>query len=175
MTSKPVPVYWDSCVYIDCIQEEPSRYPELRKVISEAEGGKIVLVASTAVIAEVVKLKQSADPLQQQVAKIHDFFENDYLEFKAVDRSTADDAANLCRLHGLRPMDAIHVATALRWECRFFQTYDGYAATNATTKTGRPYLLAMDGQIGQPRPLTIELPCAHFTQPTLGLNLDDSE
>ena len=56
MTTKPVPVYWDTCVYIACIQREPTRYPVLRHILDEAEAGRVVLVASSLVIAEVTHL-----------------------------------------------------------------------------------------------------------------------
>ena len=56
MPSEPRRVYWDSCVYIDCIQRHPERHAVLDLIIEQAKGGEIVLVASALVLAEVSKL-----------------------------------------------------------------------------------------------------------------------
>jgi predicted nucleic acid-binding protein len=155
VTTKPIPVYWDSCVYIDCIQQEPSRYPELSVILNEAQSGKVILVASALVIAEVVKLKCSSEPLPDQVKRIHEFLENDFIEVKSVDRGIAESAAELCREHsGLKPHDAIHLATAIRWKCQCLQTYDG--EKRSPKKTGK-YMLDFDGKIGWPA-LSIHIP-----------------
>lgn len=144
MTTKPVAVYWDSCVYIDYIQREEAHYQELREIMSEARSGRIIFVASTLVIAEVVKLRQSTEPLQQQAELIRDAFENDYIQVVSVTRDIAAEAAQLCRDFSIRPPDAIHLTTALHRQCRCFQTCDAH-------------LLELDGKIGRP-PLKIEFP-----------------
>jgi predicted nucleic acid-binding protein len=156
MTTKPVAVYWDSCVYIDYIQQEPNRYPVLCAIMEDARAGKIIFVASTLVLAEVNKLKLSAEPVEQQAELIRQAFENDYIEVKGVTRDIAVQAAGLCRDFGIKPSDAIHVATALAFNCRCFQTYDG-DKRGSERKKGRQYLLDLSGKIGRP-PLRIELP-----------------
>jgi len=147
---KPERVYWDSCVFISCIEQTPGRFPILKTIIRDAQAGSLVLVASTLVIAEVVKLNGSTESEQQQAKRIRDFFENDYIEVRTVDRLTAELAVKISREHGLKPPDAIHVATAILHECDCLQTYDGETG-------GAGKLLAFDGKIGWPT-LAIRLP-----------------
>ncbi|MGA2033073.1 MAG: type II toxin-antitoxin system VapC family toxin [Thermoguttaceae bacterium] len=143
-------IYWDSCVYISCIEKTPDRYPILQTIIREAQAGSLVLVASTLVIAEVVRLNGSTEPEREQANRIQEFFENDYIEIRAVDRLTAEYAAEISRTHGLKPPDAIHVATAIHHKCDCLQTYDGQQGC-------RGKLLALNGKIGWPA-LSIQLP-----------------
>ena len=77
MTSRPVPLYWDSCVHIDCIQEHRPHYDDISGILEDARSGKVLIVASTLVLAEVVKLRQSQEPLEQQAELIREFMEND--------------------------------------------------------------------------------------------------
>ena len=108
----------------------------------QAEEGQIVLVASSLVIAEVVKYDSPESPAVQ-ARTIRQFFENDYIKVRAVDRKTAEEAAEICRIHGVKPPDAIHIATALATRCEVLHTYDG--------EKGEPRkLLAFDGKIGVP-------------------------
>ena len=150
MTTEPQRIYWDSCVYISCIEGTPDRVDVLHKILQLAEAGEIVFVASALVIAEVSRIKNSAADVAEQAKTIRAFFENDFIAVRGVDRKTAEDAAEIGRQTGLRGADCVHVATAIRWKCRSFQTYDG--------EMGNPKkLLAFNGKIGVP-PLTIELP-----------------
>ncbi|MBI3464998.1 MAG: PIN domain-containing protein [Planctomycetes bacterium] len=159
MPTEPTRIYWDSCVYISCIEETPGRFPVLSSLIELAKKGEIVFVASAFVIAEVTKLDRPDLTSKEQAQRIRDFFENDYIKVRGVDRRTSEEAAEISRIYGLKPPDAVHVATAIRWRCASFQTYDG-------EKGGSTKLLAFNGKIGQP-PLTIELPTAPQTQGTL--------
>jgi predicted nucleic acid-binding protein len=122
----------------------------LKTIVRDAQAGSLVLVASTLVIAEVVKLNGSTEPEKKQAKLIQDFFENDYIEIRTVDRLTAELAVEISREHGLKPPDAIHVATAILHGCHCLQTYDG---ENGDSRK----LLAFDGKIGWPF-LPIKLP-----------------
>ena len=147
---QPERIYWDSCVVISCIEQTPNRYPALKTIIRDAQAGSLVLVVSTLVIAEVVKLNVSTESEQKQAKLIQDFFENDYIELRTIDRLTAELAAKISREYGLKPPDAIHTATAIRHECKCLQTYDGEQGCHSK-------LLAFDGKIGWPT-LAIKLP-----------------
>lgn len=79
-------------------------------------------------------------------------FKNPYIVVKSVDRFTvtAERAAEITRQHGIKPPDAIHVATAIRWQCECLQTIDGLEG-------GRKKLLTFDGKVEVPS-LKIEVP-----------------
>lgn len=150
MPNKPLRVYWDSCVYIDCIQQNPDRHVLLDSIVKQARNGEIVLVASALVLAEVAKLKDPDATREQETKRICRFFENDFIKFRDVTRRIAEQAADMTRLHSIKPSDAIHVATALACECISFQTYDGEQGRGGK-------LIALNGKIGHP-PLRIEVP-----------------
>jgi predicted nucleic acid-binding protein len=161
MATEPIPIYWDSCVYISCIEGTPGRVVVLREILRLAENRSIVFVASALVIAEVARLKNSTDQIGEQARKIREFFENDYIAVRGVDRKTAELAAEIGRDTGLSGPDCVHIATAIRCKCRSLQTYDGETG-------GAKKMLAFNGKIGTP-PLTIEIPQVpqQFTQGTL--------
>jgi hypothetical protein len=80
--SKPKLIYWDSCVFIAAIQREANRFPVLKSIIADATAGRIIIVASVVARAEVAKLNQSTEPLQDRVRTIADFFENPFIELR---------------------------------------------------------------------------------------------
>ena len=150
MPNEPLRVYWDSCVYIDCIQRHPDRHAVLDAIVEQAKNGEIVLVASALVLAEVSKLNDPNATIQEETKRILRFFENDYIKVRNVTRSIAEHAADMTRRHSIKPSDAIHVATALAGKCISLQTYDGVQGS-------RGKLIALDGKTGNP-PLRIEVP-----------------
>ncbi len=150
MPNEPLRVYWDSCVYIDCIQRDPDQHAILDSIIKQATSGEIVLVASALVLAEVSKLKDPSATIEEETKRILRFFENDFIKVRNVTRSIAEHAAEITRLHSIKPSDAIHVATALAGKCISLQTYDGVQGR-------RGKLIALDGKIGNPA-LRIEVP-----------------
>lgn len=151
--TKPALFYWDSCVFISCIQSDPKRFAVLEAIVEEAKSGKVIVVASTMAVAEIVKLSDDSAKWKAELAKIHAFLDNDFIEIIDVTKEIAKRAAEICGDSGLKPPDAIHVATAIRYGCRCLQTYDG---ENRSAGKKR-YLLDYDGKIGSP-PLSIRLP-----------------
>ena len=80
MTSKPALVYWDSCVFISCIQRDPRRFGTLEAIVDEAKSGRAILVASTMGVAETVKLSGDDKSWKQEEGKIRAFFDNEFIE-----------------------------------------------------------------------------------------------
>jgi predicted nucleic acid-binding protein len=163
MPSEPRRIYWDSCLYISCIERTPGRCTVLDAIIEAAKARDVVLVASALVLAEVVKIRDDfgATATEEESKLIASFFENDFISVRALDRKTAEDAREISRQFGLKPPDAIHVATACRFKCECLQTYDG------EDKNPRK-LLAFNDRIGTPR-LRIELPSVPKKEIPLGL------
>jgi hypothetical protein len=94
--------------------------------------------------------------IDAQQKRIHEFFDNDYIEIRNVNKDIAERSADVCRKYGLKPPDAIHVITAQTCECDVLQTYDGEIRDERGERK-RPYLLDLNGKIGNP-PLKIEIP-----------------
>ena len=154
--TKPIPVYWDSCVFIDAIEPnvKPDRHAILKQIIDEAKDGKIILVSSLLVLAEVRVLAGSSETVIRQTELIRDFFENDYIVLRPFDNATALRAACIGRDHNVKPYDSVHLATALQAGCKIFHTYDG----DCKTKPNKGKLLKLDKKIGGSSPLRIMEP-----------------
>ena len=125
-------IYWDACVWIALIQRE--RIPDVngkiedrdamcRSVIEVAKRDQIEILTSTLSLAEVCK-----DPaIKAQTADaVGDYFENDYILLVNADRSVGEHARVLMTsgFNGLKPADAIHVATAAISGVEEFHTFD---------------------------------------------------
>ncbi|MFT3879959.1 MAG: type II toxin-antitoxin system VapC family toxin [Gemmatales bacterium] len=152
MASSKEIVYWDSCVFIDLLsQQKADRFAACKHIQERAEKGEVTIVTSAITITEVMKLG-SAPATDKENKQILDYFENPYIIIRQVDRATAMEAREVIRKHGLRTVDAIHVATALRAGVPVVQTYDGI-------KGRRKGLLKYNLKIGNP-PIRIETPPA---------------
>lgn len=80
----------------------------------------------------------------EQDQMINDLFENDYFIIRPVDIPIARISRRISREFGVKPKDAIHLATAIFWNVPVFHTYEDK-------------LLNKNGKIGDP-PLKIEPP-----------------
>src|SRR4051812_48752614 len=113
--SDKVRVYWDSCVFIDLLQQSPGRYEQCKHIHEQAEKGDLIIVTSAVTRAEVSRLPDAGGIMpEDQSRQILDYFENPYISIRQVDRLTAEHANQLCRGHNIMPLDAIHLATAIK-------------------------------------------------------------
>lgn len=163
MARKPAPhIYWDSCVFIDCLQDsnlpahKADRRDVLREYIEAAKRGEIKIVTSAFSIAEVVGLSTDKPVSREDATKIKDFFENPYIHLRGVDRATVEHAADIGRNTRISPSDAVHIATAIRAKCRILLTYDGVSDPANPKK-----MLFHDGKINVP-PLAIKFPSLEY-------------
>jgi predicted nucleic acid-binding protein len=124
--SNPSVAYWDSCLFIDRIEAiHPDRLPVLRAMTDAAEAGALKIITSTLTMAEVVKLNGLSAAHDEKEQMIVSFFDNDYLHVRNVDPEISKIARRVIRNHvRLKPLDALHVATALFYEVDVLFTYD---------------------------------------------------
>ena len=140
--------YWDACCFIGWLKAEPDKVPECRTVIGSAERGELKIVTSSLTLAEVLRLK-GKDPIPAADAhKVRGFFRNPYIVLYDLDRTIAESAQDVVWNQGVKPKDAVHVATALAASgvagIEQLDTFDGN-------------LIALSGQMGNP-PLVIGRP-----------------
>ena len=156
-------VYWDSCVFIDRIQRTPGRIALLQQITDLAANGEIEITTSTMAVAEVCKFNEKAAAsvsVHEQGAQILAFFQNDYFIVYQVTLGIAESAAELVRNNaGLKPPDAIHIATALLSGAKELHTYDGTGGRDG--RLGKLHL-----RFGDP-PLRIVEPSAPAVTPRL--------
>ena len=135
-------VGWDSCAWIAHIQRERIPGPDgkfedrgamCRSVLEAAERGIVEIVVSAICLVEVLARNRSSGTDDQ---KVRDFFDNDYILLVNVDKQVGDFARRLMLAGhaGLKPPDALHLATACIANVEAFHTFDDQ-------------LLALDGMI----------------------------
>ena len=99
--------------------------PTCRRILEQAKALQTVICVSPIVQVEVIRPRGASLPLaKEQRDKVRAFFENDYVQWRVVDRKIANDAQLLCWDYSLHPRDAIHLAVALDLECDFLETSD---------------------------------------------------
>ena len=115
-------VYWDACAWIALIQKEKIQKPNgtledreqmCREVMESAKKGTLEILTSALCLAEVCK---HPDLIKSQSSdKIAAFFERNFIFVINVDTAVGEHARSLMMggYAGLKPPDAIHLATAL--------------------------------------------------------------
>ena len=117
-------VYLDSSVYLAAIKGEDGRVEQSRLVLNAAESGLIEIIVSTFTFTEVFKIK-GEDAISEEIEKkIDAILMSDKLLVVELDLSLALEARKLARLHGLKPGDSIHLATAIRHKAELLFRYD---------------------------------------------------
>ena len=118
----PVRRVWCSCVIIDYLAGK-THAAACEEVINHAKSGQIEIVVSALAEAEVVKLDGH---LQENAeAMIAEFFERDYVIRADLGPLVAKRARTIVRDYHLKPLDAVHVATAIEQRIEILETYDG--------------------------------------------------
>lgn len=138
---KPVKLYWDTCAFIGLLNGEDDKKRELEIIYNLAGSGKFELWTSTLSMIECRRLKteeHSEKPLDSQNEKIiSDIFKQPFIKPIPMAVDIAENARVIWReTKGLNKyQDAVHLASALRWNVPIMHTYD------------RDDLLHLDGKL----------------------------
>jgi predicted nucleic acid-binding protein len=143
-------VYWDSDVIISLLSKDAERIGILAQLIGRAESDEIRIVASTFSLCEVVRVDER---LPDQERLIVEFFRSPYILIQPLDWSVAQKTRAIVRRLGIKPNDAVHIASAIQADASVMHTYD-------------EKLLKLSGKVGDP-PLRIEEPKWKNDQPPL--------
>jgi predicted nucleic acid-binding protein len=130
---KPPPrLYWDACAWIAYINKEmpadgnaitSRRFEMCQNTLKRAEAGDVEIVTSAFTLAEVCK--RQPDPASPAV-NLAAFFDQKYILLIPVDKQIALRAQNLqlAGIAGVKPADAVHLASALVANIPVFHTFD---------------------------------------------------
>jgi predicted nucleic acid-binding protein len=137
-------VYWDSDAFLGWLQAEPGKAELCAGTLRRADQGEILIFTSALTLAEVLWMRGAPMVPQEKAEILRKFFRRSYFRIRNVTRKISEDAQDLVWTQGIRPKDAIHVATALDGHVNVLETFDDG-------------LLAKTGTIGNP-PLVIRKP-----------------
>jgi hypothetical protein len=128
--AKALKLYWDSCAWLGLINGEPNKRRELEIVYGHAKQGRYELWTSTLSIVECRRLSSEANmqkPLSEENEKtISDLFLQPFVKPIPLAQDIAENARKVWRsTPGLKKyQDAIHLASAIRWDTPLLHTYD---------------------------------------------------
>ncbi len=133
MTLARIPtVYWDACVWIGFINEEPDKHAKALGVLDRARDGEVLIVTSTFTLAEVLKRKCGGVQVGIEGDEDDPFAEllkQDFVVLVNADWDAGVTARALYREfsnQGLKkPQDALHLATAVLENVDEMHTFDG--------------------------------------------------
>jgi predicted nucleic acid-binding protein len=123
--------YFDSSVFIGWIKGEVIGRIDRRAVADHnfhlAQQKTFQIYTSAVTLAEVHKIRGKPGALDAtQDEAILTFFEHEYIMIIDVDREIGEEANRHCRAFGLQPMDALHLACALRAQCDILLGWDDH-------------------------------------------------
>jgi len=134
MTDRPdVRLYWDANCFLSYVNGIPDRLPDLDALLAEANRGEVEILTSTISIVEVAfgQAEQDNKQLDPDVeTALNELWSPsspiDLVEFYPQIAQRAKDLmrSGLPKEWNLKPMDAIHLATAQHLEATYFHTYD---------------------------------------------------
>jgi hypothetical protein len=142
--------YWDSDCFLGWLQGEPDKEASCKEVLEAAEDGKVLIVTSALTIAEVLALKNAQPIPVSNCRKVEAFFRRDYIVIRNITRHIAENARTYVWDYGVKPKDALHVATAIDADLELLNTFDE-ALQKKSTMVGNPGLIISKPSWCEPR------------------------
>ena len=124
--------YLDSSVFLALVKKEETqqegelaRWQIAEHIFGDAEAGHFTIYTSTITITEVRRIRRQDQPLDaDELKQVQEFFQHQYIQTIDVTREIAEMAQELGASYGITAMDAIHLATAIWWECDALLVWD---------------------------------------------------
>ena len=145
---KPIRLYWDSCAWLGLLNGEADKKRELGIIYANAQRGSFELWTSTLSILEARRLeseKEAKKPLSaENLRTIAAVFRQPFVKLIPMALDVSEHARELVRATpGLTKwQDAVHLASALRWDAVMFHTYDKedllHLSERFSCRNGRP-------------------------------------
>lgn len=120
--------YLETTVFIALIKGEIvagiDRGQIAQNILDDASRGRWAILTSTLTIVEVFKKRNHPTLTEMEEQKIDAFFKHEYIKLVTLDRQVAEHARKLARVYNLRPIDAVHLASAIRTKADQLLTWD---------------------------------------------------
>lgn len=100
----------------------------------------MLILTSTLTMAEVLWMKNAPAIPQAKSLLVRRFFRRSYIRLRNVTRTVSETAQDLVWKDGVKPKDAIHVATALESKAYALETFDAGLLKKSAT-IGDPVLI----------------------------------
>jgi predicted nucleic acid-binding protein len=147
-------------VFIHRIQRTEDYIVTLEQITQAAEAGKAQIITSAVTLAEVIKDADGNTLSDSDEERITALFDNGFTIIRPLDGFIGRKARELARYYGLKPVDAIHAATAMVTECPVIHTYDDRHLGKKDNQIGNPRIRikhpVWGGDIRLPLPAQIE-------------------
>lgn len=148
MSSSPQRVYFDANVFIAYLANEARRAPVVASLLEDAGRGRVELLTSVLSVTEVAFVASDhasgdSDADADEIAKL--WIAESPIKLTDVSMRIAERAREIVRvsrrssMKGVKPPDAIHLATAEMHSCDRFFTYEA-----ATTRAQWGHWVALD-------------------------------
>lgn len=112
----------------------------LGAIFQRAERGEVLIVTSALTLAEVLWMRGGPQLPNEKALIVRRFFQRSYIRVHNVSRKLAEAAQVLVWDQGIKPKDAIHVATAIHLGASALETFDAKLIGKSGT-VGAPLLL----------------------------------
>jgi predicted nucleic acid-binding protein len=127
--ANPRRVYWDSCVWISFLNADADRVDNCAEAIRQARASEAEIWTSSLTVVEVMKAKCEGEFLALEKEKdtaFENYIGQPFVVEVQVSHDIAIMARRLMRQHPVlkKPNDALHLATAVLYNCDEFHTYD---------------------------------------------------
>lgn len=128
--AKPISLYWDACAWLGLLNAEADKMRELEIIYNIARDGKIELWTSTQSMIECRRLAEEVNaprPYDDEGdKKISAMFGQSFVKPIPMGFDIVEEGRRIWRetaeIEGA--YDAIHIASALRWDVEVMHTYD---------------------------------------------------
>lgn len=154
--------YWDSACFIAWFKEETGRYQTCGSILEAAQAGQVQIVTSAFTITEVLLPKGGTRLPAELRETVGQFFMRPEFLIVDVNRHLARAAQQYFWDRGVKPKDAIHVASAIYAGVPVFETYDDG-------------LINLSGRLGGDPVLEVRPPMPHAGSESLSLFDESSE
>ena len=117
-------IYWDSDAFLGWLNNDPGKAARCGGMIQRAERGEVLLVTSALTLAECLWMRGQPKVPKDKAQIVQSFFRRSYIRVYNVTRRLGEQSQALVWDNGIKPKDAIHVATAIHLGVDALETFD---------------------------------------------------